>query len=142
MKEIKIKQFDINEVDEITLLSIEETNSIDKKILDCGEWWWLRSPGYYPLNAAIVYQDGSIYEFGYYACIDFINVRPAFKINTLESKIGESVRIGKTWCTVVNTDLVLADCPICKHEFDSKSNEWETSELKKFINSEEFISLL
>lgn len=142
MKEIKIKQFDIDEVNEITLLSIGEARCIDKKFLGCGDWWWLRSPGHIQMCAATVSCDGSVYKGGNSIYKRYGVVRPIFRISNLEIEIGEPVKIGKTWCTVVKKDFALANYPICKHKFDEKSNEWETSELKKFMNSEEFISLL
>lgn len=142
MNKIEVKQFDISEVDEITLLSVEEAKKLPEFIRACGVWWWLRSPGYYLFSAARVSDGGGIFDFG--ASVNFINstVRPAFRINNLESETGDKVIIGKTCCTVVGEDLVLADYPICKHRFDEKSNNWETSELRKFINSEEFKAMI
>ena len=40
-------------------------------------WWWLRSPGGDPNNAAIVFTDGSVYRNGYYVNHDNNAVRPA-----------------------------------------------------------------
>lgn len=53
-------------------------------------WWWLRSPGYSSNHAAIVSNDGSIYDFGIdvagLVCDGKDAVCPALWIN-LESEI-------------------------------------------------------
>lgn len=142
MEEIKIKKFDIDEVDEITLLSVEEAEKIPDSVRACGKWWWLRSLGDCQNYAAIVHYDGYVYRGGYDVDIDGRAVRPAFRINNLKSEIGEPVRVSKIWCTVIDKDLVLANHPICNHRFDEKSNNWETSEIKAFINSDEFKAMI
>lgn len=142
MKKNEIKQFDISEVDEITLLSAEEARKVPKSILACGEWWWLRSPGNYQLSSALVSFDGVVYEYGLLVYFALYTVRPAFRISNLESKIGDKIMISKTWCTIIDEGLALADSPVCEHRFDSKSNNWESSELKEFINSEEFKKMI
>lgn len=142
MKKIEVKQFDISEVNEITLLSIEEAQKAPKAFRACGEWWWLRSPGYYQFSVANVNRDGDVYEHGLNVRNDIYAVRPAFRINNLKSKIGDKIMVGKTWCTVIDGGLVLADYPICEHRFDGKSINWETSELKAFIESNEFKAMI
>lgn len=142
MRKIEIKQFDISEIDEITLLSIEEVEKIPQSIRACGRRWWLRSPGYNQKFVAYVYDDGDINENGDFIYFDTNTVRPVFKISNLESNIGAPIRINKTWCTVIDKGLVLADNPICNHRFHEKSNEWESSELKEFINSDEFKAMI
>lgn len=141
MKELKFKQFGIDEVDEITLLSVEEAKKVQPQIRACSEWWWLRSPGLNQYFAAIVDKSG-ISELGDLVSSGYHTIRPVFKINSLESEIGEKIMVNKTWCTIIDEGLVLADNPICNHRFDEKSNKWETSELKAFINSEEFKSMI
>lgn len=142
MEEIKIKKFNIDEVDEITLLSVEEAEKIPDSVRACGKWWWLQSPGYNQKFAAVVDDIGGVYENGNFIYFDTNTVRPVFKISNLESDIGEPVRINKTWCTVIDKELVLTDNPICNHKFDSKSNDWENSELKAFVNSDEFKAMI
>lgn len=141
MEEIKIKKFNISEINEITLLSVEEAKEIPSRILPhCSDWWWLRSPGCNQdyAYAAFVYHDGDVNEFGTYVYRCGNAVRPAFRISNLESETGDKVMVSKTLCTVIDKGLVLADYPVCRHRFDSESNNWETSELKEFINSDEF----
>lgn len=142
MNRIEIKQFDISEINEITLLSIQEAGKVPISILACGKWWWLRSPGYYEYTAISVLNSGLIDENGRIVGAVSTPVRPAFRINNLESEIGSKIIVGKTWCTVVDEGLVLADNPICNHRFDKNSNIWESSELKEFINSDEFKAMI
>lgn len=142
MEEIKIKKFNISEIDKITLLSTEEAEKVPVSIRACGDWWWLRSPGGYQFSAASVNYVGGIFERGSYVNYDYIAIRPAFRLNNLNSKIGDKILINKTWCTVIDKGLVLTDYLICKHKFDSESNDWETSEIKRFINSDEFKAMI
>ena len=44
-------------------------------------WWWLRSPGANQCSAAYVYDDGDVFEFGYYVYGDDFAVRPALWID-------------------------------------------------------------
>lgn len=66
MEELKIKKFDIDEVEEITLLTIEQAKKLPNHILACGKDWWLRSPGYSQRYAAYVGYGGDVYEHGSY----------------------------------------------------------------------------
>ena len=143
-----------NCIKEITLLTIEQAKRLPRELLACGEWWWLRSPGYIQDYAAYVYIDGSVYYRGDYVRNVVGCVRPAFVIPGLDSKIYDKVHIGGyrytldgdyiggCVCTVVDKDLVLADDVVCYHRFDAKSNDWNKSELKAFIESDEFLKKL
>lgn len=50
--------------DKITLLRAEEAQNVPKSILNCGSWWWLRSPGHYSFYTAGVNSDGDIDIYG------------------------------------------------------------------------------
>lgn len=132
-----MKCFSLKEA-KITLLTIEQTKKLPKNVLACGNWWWLRSPGRNQYNAARVGSVGGIFEYGYGVFNFNVGVRPAFKIANLSSEFGEKVYVGKLLCTVIDKDHVLADECVCEHRFDSEINDWETSELKGFIESEAF----
>lgn len=132
-----MKHFDPKET-KITLLTIKQAKKLPRKVRTCGDWWWLRSPGYFQTRTAIVHDGGGIIRSGDYVDYDYNAVRPAFEIENLNFEFGEKVHIGKLRCTVIGKDLALADECVCNHYFDSKSNDWETSELKAFIESEEF----
>lgn len=142
MKKIEVKQFDIDEVDEITLLSVEEAKKIHQSIRARGEWCWLRSPGFKQGYAAYIMYGGGVIDVGHNVNYDNYTVRPAFRINNLKSEIGDRIMIGETWCTVIDEGLILADYSICEHRFDKNSNVWEISELKEFINSDEFKAMI
>ena len=43
-------------------------------------WWWLRSPGYFQSDAALVDNDGSVDRLGYNVYNDYTSVRPAMWI--------------------------------------------------------------
>lgn len=110
-------------------------------ILLLDNWWWLRSPSNYQGYAAGVTYGGSVE--GYSVSCDSVGVRPAFRINNLKLLFGEKVYISKTLCTVIGEGLLLSDKIICQHNFDGKfKNDWETSELKRFIESDYFKNLL
>lgn len=142
MEELKIKKIEINEVDEIILLSVEEARKIPQNILACGDWWWLRSSGHRQGDAALVSRGGIVHPRGYCVNFDYCAIHPAFRLNNLNAKIYDKVMIGKTWCTVIDEGLALTDYSICKRRFDEKSNNWESSELKEFINSEGFKAMI
>lgn len=140
--------FNINEVSEVLLLSEKEWNQA-RKIPGVPavqpRWWWLRSPGYFDKVVTYVGGDGYVRIFGLNVTREF-GVRPAFHIPLLPQtayKPGDKVTVGaKTRCTVIEKDVVLADSIICNHRFDDDSNVWIISELRKYINSEDFFKLL
>lgn len=138
MKVKFIKNFKKKDIEQITLLTIEQAEEIPMKILACGGRWWLRTAGYYRDYVTYVGSDGVIYEFGYDAYDDYSAVRPIFKINNLNAEFGNKVFVEKRLCTVIDKDLVLVDKCVCNHRFDLFSNNWENSELKTFLESERF----
>ena len=90
-----------NTLDRVFLLRIEEAEnyfSDDKERMAKGtlyaekqgllvhndtetDWWWLRSPGYYTVNAACVYNDGTLHPEGHIVNDDTVGVRPALWLN-------------------------------------------------------------
>lgn len=137
-------------IDDIFLLSEVEWETIAAVVpnvpVEQSSWWWLRSPGNYANDTAGVHHDGNIFNSGFYVNVSYGCVRPAFHIPHLTSngyKPGDKITVGaKTVCTVVFENVALADSIICKHRFDQGSNNWKTSEIKQFINSDEFRLLL
>ena len=150
IEEIKIEDFtlvhkvNINNVSEITLLSEEEWEKAKeiKSVPKYTSWWWLRSHGNYSNSAMDVYGNGDINYSGAYVGDTDDCVRPAFKIPNLKLEIGSKVFVENTLCTVIDDDFVLSDKTVCRHRFDSKSNDYETSEIKQFINSYQFERML
>lgn len=126
-----------NEV-KITLLTEEQAEKLPPKMLEKGAWWWLRSPDDF-YCATIADYNGLMY----YNSADVGNTRggvvPVFEFPSLRAKIGDKVYVGKLRCTVIGENLALADKVVCEHCYDEKSSDWETSELKAFIESDEFL---
>ena len=133
----------------ITLLSIEEHRKYKPIIPLIEDWWWLRSPGYYQNYVAFVDIFGDVCEYGNGVYIDNA-VRPALKLNleisdTLfwykpEKLIGTKIEYGNYRWTVLDTSLgelyVLCDSIIARRRFDPESNNWATSELKQWLETE------
>ena len=150
VEEIKIEDFtlihkvSINKVSEVTLLSIGEWQKAKeiKSVPRFIGWWWLHSPGNYSTLATSVYSSGVTNDYGDDVKYDLGRVRPAFKIPNLKSEIGSKIFVENTLCTVIDTDYALSDIAVCQHRFDKESNDYETSEIKQFINSDEFKKML
>ncbi|MBR2524182.1 MAG: hypothetical protein IKE53_07085 [Clostridiales bacterium] len=69
--------------DKVFLLSSDEADALfpndDARAVDRCEWWWLRSPGYISLRAAVVLTIGEIYTHGHTVSFNYFDhgVRPA-----------------------------------------------------------------
>ena len=144
MKYRAIPKYELSDIDEVFLLSADEwerAKEIEPVPKHTG-WWWVRSPGNNTYLAADVRNVGSVSIRGYYIDDDSVAVRPAFKIRNLITKTGEKVFVSNTLCTVIDTNAVLSDSGICLHRFDPCTNDYEKSEIKAFINSDEFKRML
>ena len=139
-----IPKYELSDIDEVFLLSAEEWERARKieAVQKYTGWWWLRWPGDYLSYAAYVRNDGSVFYIG--SSVDCVDgaVRPAFKIRNLKSKTGDKVFVNNTLCTVTGTDVVFPDSVVCLHRFDPNANDYEKSEIKAFINSDEFKRML
>ncbi len=133
------------DIKDITLLSLEHFNDNKTLIPAIQAWWWLRTKGAYSNKAAYVFIDGDAYAAGYDVNKDRADVRPLFYINPQiaeKLKPGEKVEIGKYTATVMIDRACLLDDCVCKHRFDEKSGSYESSEIKQFLESEEFIGMI
>lgn len=142
------------DIKEITLLSIEELNSLQvpvpTEIIPCWmhhkeDGWWLRSThdGYgmtvtNDKDRIVVKKPMSHY----------CGVRPVLKVDRLSSdlQIGDNVRIfGYTW-TVVSHKLILCDMivgqTVFKHPRSDDSNSYEISDIKKWLDKWYKVKLL
>ena len=134
-------------VEEVFLLSVEEWNNIVSSVpnipVELDNFWWLRSPGHTDYCAAYVGGIGYVDFFGRRVDLEF-GVRPAFRISHLSGfKPGDKITVStKTVCTVICNDTALADSIVCKHRFDPKSNNYNNSEIKAYINFDEFKNML
>lgn len=142
----------------IYLLKIEEARKIPGDILRCKApkdfdgvvddeditcCWWLRSPGYESRTAAFVGLSGDVCVSGVDVNCDYSAVRPALRIlgsllNTLpRTKKGYVIYLDTKWIDISDylgyPCLLKKKCMKESHRFDIKSNNYEESEVKKFI---------
>lgn len=142
----ELPSISLSAADDVFLLSANEWEEAKKVIgvpVKQEKCWWLRSPGSNSYCAADVCYDGSINYYGDNVDDTGGCVRPAFRIFHLWYKPGDKIMVeNKTVCTVISEGVALADKAVCSHRFDPDNNDWETSELQAFINSDEFIDML
>ena len=119
--------------DEIFLLSKEEYEKHKKNIPVVNNWWWLRSPGYSSRSTAYVDLDGSVDFFGYYVGNDSDSVRPALQILNHNFKVGDRfIEADFPWI-VISENIAIAEVPIAFRRFDPSSNDYQNSEIRKFL---------
>ncbi|GEM_PF-3870538 len=137
--------FTKDDIESVSLLSMDEYKKNRDLIPVVKCWWWINSPGIYKKNAMYIFIDGEIYTEGYKVDSDRAGIRPVFRLKPEAAhglKLGEKVIIGKYSATVLDNDSCLLDDVVCNHRFDIASNNWEKSELKSFIESEEFMNMI
>ena len=127
------------EITGATLLTVDEAEQLlTKKDRACGSWWWLRSPGDYQDYAVDVDEDGFVYACGGIVNGYGVGVRPALRIDNLEStnlKIGDEFYIGEQQFKIISYYLALCNSIVGYTRFDAKSNDYETSEIKAYVDS-------
>lgn len=146
-KEIKrLKKSKKNHVgvkdDAIFLLSTTEYENHIHCIPHITTNWWLRSPGLTSVDASYVRVNGSVNDFGCGVNNDWFFVRPALrldKINNLKKTSGAAhidtnkfVYCGVTWVRI-DDNLAVAEVPIAFSKFDEESNDYATSDIRKFL---------
>ena len=123
--------------DEIFLLSSEEYDRYKQNIPKIAILWWLRTPGGNQKTASTVYGNGSIYYSGDYVYYDCGAIRPALKIF---DKAFKDIEVGNRYIKYdfpwikVDENLAIAELPIGFCRFDIESNDYKTSEIRKYIN--------
>lgn len=129
----------VDDIKEITLLSIEEAEKLPQNILRINTRWWLRSPGDLNYTAALVSTDGRMNVYGNFVDTAAVAVRPALKISNLESlnlKIGGEVAcLGDRIWYYIGDDLLLY-CDLigyCAFNKKQKLNEFEGSDIQKLL---------
>lgn len=122
------------EDDEIFLLSTEEYEKYKDKIpaIYYG-WWWLRSPGRYSNQAAIVYGSGSINYNGNYVYADGA-VRPALKLKG-EYDVGARVVLYDFPWIVIDKNVAIAEVPIGFVVFNNtnEDNSYCSSSIRAYL---------
>lgn len=132
------------DVQEITLLSVEEAEALSQDQLKLGSWWWLRSPGFYEYAAYVDFA-GEVSDYGHSVVTDIIGVRPALRISNLKSSNlnpGDEISVGgETW-TIISKDLALCDRIVGRTCFREKVGvfcpdvkEYEQSDVKKWLEN-------
>lgn len=121
-----------------TILTAEEYERYQHLIPIVGNWWWLRSP---------IYNDGGVANVNTNGNVNYANrtntngaLRPALILRVVDSKFfnpGDKLEIKGIQYTVLDISdgsvFVLSDEIIVKRRFDGNSNNWETSELKEYL---------
>lgn len=140
----------------VDLLTVEEAKRLPEDIKKCKVskkfggyvsnnkcWWWLRSPGYGSLSAAVVDASGAVLEGGHLVWHGNYAVRPVIRVtgenidDMEEAEDGYIRYLGTKWIDI--TDYVGTVCLLKKkcmkrpHRFDSASNDYEKSEIKDYI---------
>lgn len=117
----------------VTLLTKEEYEKYKLFIPILHHWWWLRSPGYN--YGDVVYTVGSVDPSGGYVDDDSYAVRPALKSKSIDLPVGNVFSaLGNRW-VVIDKGIAISDDVITHRRFDSKSNSYAESELKKWLDS-------
>lgn len=124
--------------DKLFLLSTEEFKKYEDVIPRVRAWWWLRSHGYLSYCAACVNNYGSVNNYGYFVRSVDSAVRPALKIKNPESlnlKVGDRITAYNFPFIVIDVEegLAIAEVPIAFRRFDEASNNYEKSEVRKFL---------
>lgn len=138
-----LKEEQINvKIKEVTLLSLEEYEKYKDLIPEIDYWYWLRSPRNSTNGIAYVAPNGST---GYdYCCHTSGTVRPALRIevdnpNSEELVVWEKIMIKNDMYSILDVKgsevLLLSDGILGYRRFDPKSNIWEKSELKEWLDN-------
>lgn len=118
---------------EITLLTAEEYKRYEDRIPLVNYWWWLRSPGDFSSSAAIILIGGAVDFDGNSVTYVSNAVRPALKSVILNLPIGASfIALGNRW-VMIDEGMAISQNVITHRRYDAKSNDWETSELKQWL---------
>ena len=141
--------FTKHDISEVFLLSADEWEvaiaMVPNVPVESDGWWWLRSQGRNSAYAACVDVGGNVYHRGHSIYYSHNYVRPAFRIpHSISNNYhpGDKVTVLNTSCTVIASGVALADNIICQHEFDTESNNYNTSKIRSFIISDAFWELL
>lgn len=103
------------------------------------EPWWLRSPGYDSYYACAVDDNGFLYNN---RTVRYTRgIRPALLITNPDRtyEYGSEIKIGKYSWTVLHSDehecYALCTEIVATRRFDKKSNEYDTSEVKQWLEN-------
>ena len=124
---------------QITLLTSTEYYTYKSVIPLIEKTWWLCSPGEDSFDADLVTSAG--YITCSWVVLDF-GVRPVLHMNLPNAKSlnsGDKIRIGSKSFTILSWErtklIALCDEVIAERRFDTRNNDWETSELKQWLET-------
>jgi hypothetical protein len=132
------------EIEEVTLLSVDEATKIPKRLLKSRDYWWLCSPGRlcdFSVVACVDGDDGYIYDDGLFVKYAH-DIRPALRVKNLGSlnlKVGAVVRINDCSYYVIPGNTLLSkkyigECSFRKDWKAPDANVYEKSDIKKFVD--------
>lgn len=118
------------------LLTVEEAEKLPQKLRKHTRWWWLRSPGLNSGSAAIVLNDGYVYDGGNDVYGSDDAVRPALRITNLNDyKVGSLFKFGGKWFQIVDENTAFCLSNIGIEKFDDKINDYNNSYIKRYIDN-------
>lgn len=120
-----------------TLLSTDEAEALPLRLRQYKSWWWLRSSIPYSDLAACVNYDGSVDCFASYIDDDGSDIRPALQIKNFENsnlEIGDILKFENKEFEIISDTLAFCTTDIGKHRFDTDHNNYEKSEVKKYVD--------
>ena len=128
------------DVQEITLLSMEEYEAARAHIQPISNWWWLRS-GYNRTAVRIVHEYGAG-VIGIYHYANGVSVRPALRINSISEnlQVGDMFSFGGYDWMVIAKTLALCNTEFCRMAFRKNrgaenANVYESSDIKPYLDN-------
>lgn len=137
------KTYNAEKIQSIRILKPEECETFGSIIPKSSNAWWLDGKGDCKERAACVFADSNLVDYvGLSVNSDTVGVRPALKIAGVDAKIGTKLVVGNIPCTSIGNGWVLADDAVCECCFSTNdSNDYNSSTVKKLINSADFRTL-
>ena len=131
------KEIDID-IEDITLLSIEEYEACKDIIPPIYCSWWLRSQSRDNYSASYVSSDGSVDYFGCYVDKDDNAVRPVLIYKSSNLQNGDKIKFADYRWTVISENMMLCDEVIGHTCFRNDwladdSNDYEKSDIKVWL---------
>ena len=132
------------EINGITLLSRDEFEAYKEYIPEIDHDWWLRSPSHFNFKALFVSYTGNLNSVGRDVTYsDDIVARPALKLlNHSGLEIGDEFKFKNKKWIIIADDLAICktyltgDFPFrFKHSTSGLENDYETSDIKRFIET-------
>lgn len=130
------------EIEEVTLLSVDEATRTPERLLKNEDYWWLRSPGDNAVRAACVNGIFSYVDSLGCPVRGTLGVRPALRVKDLSSlnlKTGAVVSINGRDYYVIPGDTLLSkecidECPFREDWRATDANVYEKSDVKKYLD--------